>query len=226
MRLQDYAVCLARSTCRTLLLSVPGWLGGAVYAIPNHTHSVLVVLSCPRRSAPSPPLCSGGMIFTFYKADGKAVGASLVEEDKLDLAKELVAKAKVCVPVYHVLTLLVNMPRGACCHAAASSTSGGCWSRKAALRLAGRHSVAWACPACLPGVASVPGRLALPVHNIFPNASHCLAPSNACCCARCLGCRPRALSSSCPPTWWLPTSLPPMPRPRWWTSTASPTAGW
>ncbi len=35
------------------------------------------------------------MIFTFFKAEGKSVGSSLVEEDKLDLAKELVAKAKV-----------------------------------------------------------------------------------------------------------------------------------
>ena len=34
------------------------------------------------------------MIFTFYKAQGLAVGSSLVEEDKLDLAKELEAKAK------------------------------------------------------------------------------------------------------------------------------------
>ena len=36
----------------------------------------------------------GGMIFTFYKAQGKAVGASLVEEDKLDLARELIAMAE------------------------------------------------------------------------------------------------------------------------------------
>jgi len=36
----------------------------------------------------------GGMIFTFYKAQGKAVGSSLVEEDKLELAKELQAKAQ------------------------------------------------------------------------------------------------------------------------------------
>ncbi len=36
----------------------------------------------------------GGMIFTFYKARGMDVGASLVEEDKLDLAKKLEAKAK------------------------------------------------------------------------------------------------------------------------------------
>jgi phosphoglycerate kinase len=36
----------------------------------------------------------GGMIFTFYKAQGKKVGASLVEEDKVDLAKTLMAAAK------------------------------------------------------------------------------------------------------------------------------------
>jgi phosphoglycerate kinase len=36
----------------------------------------------------------GGMIFTFYKARGLKVGKSLVEEDKLDLARALEAKAK------------------------------------------------------------------------------------------------------------------------------------
>ncbi|RAQ48627.1 phosphoglycerate kinase [Arthrospira sp. O9.13F] len=35
-----------------------------------------------------------GMIFTFYKARGLSVGNSLVEEDKLELAKSLEAKAK------------------------------------------------------------------------------------------------------------------------------------
>ena len=39
-------------------------------------------------------LIGGGMIFTFYKARGLSVGKSLVEEDKLELAKELEAKAK------------------------------------------------------------------------------------------------------------------------------------
>jgi phosphoglycerate kinase len=39
-------------------------------------------------------LIGGGMIFTFYKARGLAVGKSLVEEDKLELAKTLEAKAK------------------------------------------------------------------------------------------------------------------------------------
>ncbi|MEA5452186.1 phosphoglycerate kinase [Leptolyngbya sp. CCNP1308] len=39
-------------------------------------------------------LIGGGMIFTFYKARGLNVGKSLVEEDKLELAKALEAKAK------------------------------------------------------------------------------------------------------------------------------------
>lgn len=39
-------------------------------------------------------LLGGGMIFTFYKARGLNVGKSLVEEDKLDLARSLEAKAK------------------------------------------------------------------------------------------------------------------------------------
>ena len=38
-------------------------------------------------------LIGGGMIFTFYQARGLAVGKSLVEEDKLQLAQELEAKA-------------------------------------------------------------------------------------------------------------------------------------
>merc|ERR1711990_1255797 len=36
----------------------------------------------------------GGMVFTFYVAKGLGVGASLVEEDKVDLAMELMAKAE------------------------------------------------------------------------------------------------------------------------------------
>ncbi|MBE9076606.1 phosphoglycerate kinase [Romeria aff. gracilis LEGE 07310] len=39
-------------------------------------------------------LIGGGMIFTFYKARGLSVGDSLVEADKLELAKALEAKAK------------------------------------------------------------------------------------------------------------------------------------
>jgi phosphoglycerate kinase len=39
-------------------------------------------------------IIGGGMIFTFYKARGLNVGKSLVEEDKLELAKTLEIKAK------------------------------------------------------------------------------------------------------------------------------------
>ena len=39
-------------------------------------------------------IIGGGMIFTFYKARGLNVGKSLVEEDKLELARSLEAKAK------------------------------------------------------------------------------------------------------------------------------------
>ncbi|XP_017247797.1 phosphoglycerate kinase, chloroplastic [Daucus carota subsp. sativus] len=39
-------------------------------------------------------LLGGGMIFTFYKAQGLSVGSSLVEEDKLELATTLLQKAK------------------------------------------------------------------------------------------------------------------------------------
>jgi len=38
----------------------------------------------------------GGMGFTFVKAMGGSVGTSLVEDDKLELARELISKAKTC----------------------------------------------------------------------------------------------------------------------------------
>src|SRR5947207_14195604 len=39
-------------------------------------------------------LIGGGMAFTFFKAMGGSIGSSLVEDAKLDLAKELLDKAK------------------------------------------------------------------------------------------------------------------------------------
>lgn len=39
-------------------------------------------------------ILGGGMIFTFFKARGLEVGSSLVEEDKLELAKTLEEAAK------------------------------------------------------------------------------------------------------------------------------------
>ena len=46
-------------------------------------------------------LIGGAMMFTFLKAEGKNVGTSLVDDDKLDLAKNLLAKSngKIVLPV-------------------------------------------------------------------------------------------------------------------------------
>ncbi|GAH54541.1 unnamed protein product, partial [marine sediment metagenome] len=39
-------------------------------------------------------IIGGGMTYTFIKAMGGNIGSSLCEEDKLDLARDLIAKAK------------------------------------------------------------------------------------------------------------------------------------
>lgn len=39
-------------------------------------------------------IIGGGMAFTFFKAQGKEIGKSLLEEEKIDLAKEVLDKAK------------------------------------------------------------------------------------------------------------------------------------
>ena len=46
-------------------------------------------------------IIGGGMTYTFFKAQGKEIGKSLLEEDKIDLAKELLAKGgqKIILPV-------------------------------------------------------------------------------------------------------------------------------
>ncbi len=50
-------------------------------------------------------LIGGAMTYTFLKAQGVDVGGSLVEDEKLDLAKETIAKAgdKLLLPVDHVI---------------------------------------------------------------------------------------------------------------------------
>lgn len=53
-------------------------------------------------------LVGGGMTYTFYKAQGLPVGDSLVEEDKVELAGELLKKAKekgvdLALPIDHVV---------------------------------------------------------------------------------------------------------------------------
>jgi phosphoglycerate kinase len=53
-------------------------------------------------------LLGGGMAYTFFKAQGKNIGKSLLEADKVDLAKSLMEKAKargvkLLLPVDHVI---------------------------------------------------------------------------------------------------------------------------
>jgi phosphoglycerate kinase len=50
-------------------------------------------------------LVGGGMAYTFFKAEGLATGKSLVEEDKVALAKSLLEKAggKIHLPVDHIV---------------------------------------------------------------------------------------------------------------------------
>ncbi|HVR83119.1 MAG TPA: phosphoglycerate kinase [Planctomycetota bacterium] len=47
-------------------------------------------------------IVGGGMAYTLLKAQGKAVGNSKVEADKLDLAKKILASARIILPVDHV----------------------------------------------------------------------------------------------------------------------------
>jgi phosphoglycerate kinase len=50
-------------------------------------------------------LVGGGMAYTFFRAQGKPTGKSLVEEEKVELARELLARAggKLRLPVDHVV---------------------------------------------------------------------------------------------------------------------------
>jgi phosphoglycerate kinase len=51
-------------------------------------------------------LIGGGMAFTFFKAQGKEIGGSLVENDRVDMARTLLAKAgeKLLLPVDAIVT--------------------------------------------------------------------------------------------------------------------------
>ncbi|MCA9564965.1 MAG: phosphoglycerate kinase [Myxococcales bacterium] len=62
-------------------------------------------------------LIGGAMAYTFLKAQGVEVGKSLVEEDKLDLASELLKgsagrKAKIMLPVDHLVAANINADEG------------------------------------------------------------------------------------------------------------------
>jgi 3-phosphoglycerate kinase len=47
-------------------------------------------------------IVGGGMAYTLLKAQGKAVGNSKVEADKLDLARKILSSARILLPVDHV----------------------------------------------------------------------------------------------------------------------------
>ena len=69
-------------------------------------------------------LIGGAMAYTFLKAQGKPIGKSLVEDDKLDLAKDLLGRAgnKMLLPLDHVVVdelkegapfeVVANVPEG------------------------------------------------------------------------------------------------------------------
>jgi len=56
-------------------------------------------------------LIGGGMAFTFYKAKGKEIGRSLVEDDRIEMARELLARAgdKLVLPVDVVVTEVLDL---------------------------------------------------------------------------------------------------------------------
>jgi phosphoglycerate kinase len=55
-------------------------------------------------------LIGGGMAYTFFRAQGKAIGKSLLEEDRVELARALLAKGagKIELPVDHVVAAAFN----------------------------------------------------------------------------------------------------------------------
>jgi phosphoglycerate kinase len=60
-------------------------------------------------------LIGGAMSYTFLKAQGKPTGKSKVEEDKLDVARDLLAlgKGKIVLPVDHVVVQSLDAPQTA-----------------------------------------------------------------------------------------------------------------
>src|SRR5512133_50305 len=58
-------------------------------------------------------IIGGGMAYTFLKAKGEQVGKSLVEEDKIDLARQMMAQAKernvkFLLPVDHIVAMKIS----------------------------------------------------------------------------------------------------------------------
>ena len=60
-------------------------------------------------------IIGGAMTYTFMKAQGKSIGSSRVEADKLDIARELLelGKGKIQLPVDHLAVQKLDAPEGA-----------------------------------------------------------------------------------------------------------------
>jgi len=60
-------------------------------------------------------IIGGAMTYTFMKAQGKSIGGSRVEADKLDIARELLelGKGKIQLPVDHLAVQKLDAPEGA-----------------------------------------------------------------------------------------------------------------
>jgi len=59
-------------------------------------------------------LIGGAMSYTFIKAQGRSIGNSMVEGDKLDVARDLLAlgKQKIALPVDHLIVERIDSPDG------------------------------------------------------------------------------------------------------------------
>lgn len=75
-------------------------------------------------------------IFTFYKAQGKKVGTSLVEDDKIELAKTLMARRSpdLCPQSFNRSVLYVPAGIYSCCTDPRSASAPACCSCLAAFR--------------------------------------------------------------------------------------------
>ncbi len=108
---EGIAHCVSRAAAGLLMEKELNYLGAAI-AHPERPY--VVILGGAKVSDKIEiirnllPLCDtmligGAMVYTFLKAKGVETGKSLVENDKLDLARELMASPKLKFPVDHVI---------------------------------------------------------------------------------------------------------------------------
>jgi phosphoglycerate kinase len=108
---EGIAHCVAQAAAGLLMEKELTYLGKA---LENPEHPYVVILGGAKVSDKMEviqkllPLCDtlligGGMAYTFLKARGAGIGKSLVEDDKLELARGLLSDGKLRLPVDHVV---------------------------------------------------------------------------------------------------------------------------